>query len=62
MNRTFKPQARRSEMKKVKSLDEKLTQLLDDAVDAAKEHPIRSAIVALIVVFIIKKLIQAVKS
>jgi len=49
-------------MKKVKSLDEKLTQLLDDAVDAAKEHPIRSAIVALIVVFIIKKLIQAVKS
>jgi len=43
------------------NLENKVVKILDDAVSIAKEHPVRSAIAALIVIWIIKNLINAVR-
>jgi len=44
-----------------KSIESRLVNMLDQAVKNFKEHPIKSAIIALIVVWIIKKLIEVVR-
>jgi len=46
---------------KANSVEAKVIKILDEAVRSVKDHPIRSAFVALIVVWIIKNLIEAVR-
>lgn len=42
-------------------IESNLMNMLDQAVKQFKEHPIKSAVIAFIVVWIIKKLIEAVR-
>ena len=46
---------------KDKGIESRLTNMLDKAVDTFTDHPIKSAVIALIIVWIIKKLIEAVR-
>lgn len=43
------------------NLETRLMLMLDKAVETFQEHPVKSTIVAFIVVWVIKKLIEAVR-